>query len=199
MKTLIFGGTFNPPHLGHERMAHLAYRAIGPGRMLIIPAFTPPHKEVEQGSPSPRQRLELCKAAFGNLEFAEISEIELERGDKSYTVDTLAQLREMYPDDEFFLLIGSDSLIHFTEWRRFEEIMKEAFLVVVSREERDYPVLSRTAQDYREKFGAKIIILRDSPLVLSSSEIRAGALSEATVSKPVLEYILENDLYGPKQ
>lgn len=195
MKILIFGGTFNPPHLGHELMAELAYRAIGPDRMIIIPAFTPPHKEVEAGSPYPEQRLELCKAAFGKFGFAEVSDIELRRANKSYTVDTLAELRKVYSNDEFFLLIGSDSLIHFTEWRKFDEIMKGSFLVVVSRETDDYPELSKTADEYRVLYGAKVIILRSEPLVLSSSEIRAGNLSEATVSKPVLEYIKQNYLY----
>lgn len=196
MKTLIFGGTFNPPHLGHERMVELAEAALHPDRFLIIPTCLPPHKELAAGSPAPEERLALCKAAFGNCPYVTVSDLELRRGAVSYTADTLAELRALFPDDEFYLLLGSDSFLIFPRWHRFEEILRTCTLLVVSREEGERERLLRAAEDYRTGYGANSVLLPADPFVLSSSEIRGGDFSEQTLSKPVLDYILEHHLYG---
>lgn len=196
MRTAVFGGTFNPPHLGHERMVELVEEEIRPDRLLIIPTYISPHKEIAAGSPTPEQRLELCRAAFGRFGCTCISDIELKRKGLSYTADTLDELKSIYPDDDLSLIIGSDSLLCFTEWRRFEDILKECTLIVISREENDRELLLHTAEDYTVRYGAHVTVLTDEPFVLSSSEIRAGRLSTDTVSGPVLKYITENHLYG---
>lgn len=196
MKTVIFGGTFNPPHLGHERVVELVGKELKPDRFLVIPTYIPPHKEIEAGSPTPGQRLALCKAAFEKYPFVTVSDLELKKRDVSYTVNTLAILKERYPEDEFYLVIGSDSFLNFTSWFCFEEIMKEATLVVISREKNDFESLSRKAEEYRRLYSAKALLIEAEPFVLSSSEIRAGKMDESSLSGEVLAYIRKKHLYA---
>ena len=99
MDIAIYGGSFNPPHLGHREAVITALEKLNPDLLLIIPDHEPPHKEMKEGSPSPEQRLELCRLTFSDLEKVEISALELERSGKSYTYDTVVSLRELYPDD----------------------------------------------------------------------------------------------------
>lgn len=195
MKTVVFGGTFNPPHKGHERMAKIVYDRLKPDRFLVIPNFLPPHKEMADGSPTPAQRLEMCRIAFRSLPYVEISDMELQRKGSSYTVDTLTLLREQFHHDEFYFILGSDSLLQFEKWRRFMEIFSLCTLVVLQREY-DYEELKAASEKYRKKYDAKIILLPDDPLVISSTNIREGEFDQSLVSEKVLEYIKENHLYG---
>ena len=93
MKIAIYGGSFNPPHLGHVEAARTVASALAPDRLLIVPASVPPHKELADGSPTAQQRLELCRLAFADIPGAEISEMELRREGKSYSYDTVRLLR----------------------------------------------------------------------------------------------------------
>ena len=195
MKTVIFGGTFNPPHLGHENTVRIVNEALSPDRFLIIPTYIPPHKQMAAGSPSPLQRLELCHLAFDKFDFAEVSDIELRRQGPSYTVDTLTEMKKLYPEDDFYLVIGSDSLLNFRLWVRYREILGMCTLAVVSREENDLAHLKEAADGLRTGCGAGIILIGNRPLVLSSSEIRRNNANEATLSPAVLNYIKEKGLY----
>ena len=93
MRIAVYGGSFNPPHLGHIEAAKSVVQELAPDRFLIVPAATPPHKALAEDSPSAEQRMELCRLAFAGIPGAEISDIELRRGGKSYTYDTVAALR----------------------------------------------------------------------------------------------------------
>ena len=115
MRTAIYGGSFNPPHLGHVSVALTVQEQLRPERFLIIPTNIPPHKDMAEGSPDAGQRLELCRIAFEDIPGVEISDVEAHREGKSYSADTLAVLREERPEDDYYLVIGSDmflSLIH---------------------------------------------------------------------------------------
>ena len=94
MKIAIYGGSFNPPHIGHVAAARSVYEQLQPDRFLIIPASTPPHKALEDNSPEPEERLEMCRLAFGDIPGAEISDMEMRREGKSYTATTVELLRE---------------------------------------------------------------------------------------------------------
>ena len=101
MKIGIYGGTFNPPHLGHLAAARTAISALGLDKLLIIPASIPPHKELPEGTPPPEHRLAMAAKLADALllpEKVEVSRLELDRAGKSYTSDTLAQLKEAYPE-----------------------------------------------------------------------------------------------------
>lgn len=132
-RTGVFGGTFDPPHLGHLIVAQDVVERLALNRMLMVPAAVPPHKPDAASTPA-EARARMLEAAVGDHPRLEVSRIELERGGVSYTVDTLETLKERRPDDELFLLIGVDQLRSFATWRAPERVARLARLVVMARE-----------------------------------------------------------------
>ncbi|MBR4858732.1 MAG: nicotinate (nicotinamide) nucleotide adenylyltransferase [Clostridia bacterium] len=192
MKTGIFGGTFNPPHKGHTRLAEKAAEFLGLDRMLIIPSCIPPHK-IPGKLASGNDRMEMCRLAFEG-DFYEISSMELDRGDKSYTVETLRELKKLYPDDEFYFIIGSDMLSTFNQWYCWEEILTLAHICAASREKGFVPDLSAYTQEQKERF----VILDIEPFEVSSTQLRriiAGEGETDLLDEKVCRYIEDNDLY----
>ena len=120
----IYGGSFNPPHLGHVLAARNARALLQLGEILFIPAAIPPHKAVAGGSPDGETRLALTELAIAGEPGMSVSRIELDRPGPSYTVDTLRALRESYGQDELFLLMGTDMFLSFFQWREPEAIAK---------------------------------------------------------------------------
>lgn len=172
MKIAIYGGSFNPPHLGHLEAAKTVCAELAPDKLLIIPDNIPPHKAMDPGSPTAEERLALCRIAFCSIPGAEISDMEIRRHGKSYTAHTVRELRERYPDDELFLVVGSDMLLSFEEWYEFEYLLSECTLAVVSREEDDLDALRAHKALLSEKYAARVHILQHAPLPMNSSEIR---------------------------
>ena len=198
MKTAIYGGSFNPPHLGHIEVARSVSKALNPGKFLIIPDNIPPHKNMEENSPSPEQRLEMCALAFGFIENVEISDMEIRREGKSYTSETMDELSQIYPGDDFHLVIGTDMLQTFEEWYRFEHIFEMCTLTVLARGEDDSQLISETAERFRREYGAKIEIIPHEPIVMSSSEIREklrARLGADMLDGAVYSLIIKNGYY----
>ena len=137
MKTAIYGGSFNPPHLGHVSAARTVYEQLQPDRFLIIPTNIPPHKDIAQGSPTSVERLELCHLAFEEIPGAEVSDLEISREGRSYSADTVELLRRQYPEDTFYLVVGSDMFLSFCTWYKFQYLLENCVLTVLSREEDD--------------------------------------------------------------
>ena len=129
----IFGGSFNPPHIGHIRAAQSAAQLLGLTKVLLIPACQVPHKEPATGDPTPCQRLDMVRLAAAPHPLLEVSDLEVRRGEKSYTWDTIRQLRAQYPDAEFTLLLGSDMFQCFSQWQNANLIAQNAALAVLSR------------------------------------------------------------------
>jgi len=128
----VFGGTFNPPHLGHLVCAQEAYVQLGLHLVMLIPVFTPPHKPLED-EPGPEHRLELCRLAVqGDARFA-VSALETSRSGPSYTVDTLRELHAIEPDNELFLILGGDVAAGLPRWRDPEAVVALATPAVVNR------------------------------------------------------------------
>lgn len=162
-------------------------------KVLVVPSCIPPHKmpgKLAGGA----ERIEMCRLAFADDSRFEVSSIELDRGDKSYTVETLRELKKLYPDDELYFIIGSDMLSTFTQWYCWEEILSLAYICAASREIGFSADLSAYTPGQREK----IIFLDTRPLVISSTQIRV-AIARKTAAEPVdprvLEYIGNNGLY----
>ena len=172
MDIAIYGGSFNPPHLGHREAVITALEALNPDLLLIIPDHEPPHKEMEEGSPTPEQRLELCRLTFGDLEHVEISSLELERNGKSYTYDTVRELQERYPDARLTLIVGTDMILTFEEWYHFEYLLAHCRLAAMARDFEDDEKLRDAAGHLRSCYGAEIILLDHAPLPMSSTELR---------------------------
>lgn len=172
MKIAIYGGTFNPPHSGHVEALHSVYEQITPDRVLVIPASIPPHKCLAQGSPDAEERLLLTKLAFSELPFAEVSDMELERTGKSYSSDTVQELRRSYPDAELMLAMGTDMLLSFETWHEFRYILDNVTLLVFARREGENEQIFRHGEYLKQSYGAKITYVMHDPLPTSSSEIR---------------------------
>ena len=172
MRIAIYGGSFNPPHLGHAEAAQTVCEELRPDMFLIIPDNIPPHKEPDENSPTADQRLELCRLAFADVPGALVSDIEKSREGKSYTADTVSMLRERYPEDELLLVVGSDMLLCFDEWYRFEYILEECRLVVLPRDDFHERELTEKIRELETAHGARITLLAHTPLEMSSSEIR---------------------------
>lgn len=194
----IYGGTFSPPHLGHVLAAEAFLREVELDRLLIIPTAVPPHKEAED-VPSEEHRLELCRLAFGNIPGAEISDLELRRGGKSYTYLTLRELE--LPEQKIFFLCGTDMLLSLDTWRNAEEVMRRASFTVISRELD--PLTLLRMQEKKEalavRYGAEIRILNVPAHPASSTEIRKaiahGESIAGLVPEAVDAYIQKWNLY----
>ena len=173
MSLAVYGGSFNPPHLGHAAAACCVYENLKPDTFLIIPGKEPPHKELAPGSPTAAQRMELCALAFAAVPGSSISDIELKREGKSYTADTVTELMEMFPGEEIFLVMGTDMLLSFEQWFRFQFLLEKCTLAVLAREDDDAEELREQKGRFEELYGARIIILPHEPLPMSSTEVRA--------------------------
>lgn len=132
MKLGIFGGSFDPIHIGHLLLAETCREACELDKVLFIPAAVPPHKP-DRVLASDKHRVEMIKLALAGNPSFQLSTLELERGGVSYTVDTLTNLQEENPDDELFLLMGGDSLDEFSTWKDPERICELAVPLVVGR------------------------------------------------------------------
>lgn len=194
MRIAMFGGTFNPPHEGHVSAARACIAALGLDLLLVVPDREPPHKVLPLGSPTPAQRLEMCRLAFESVPHCEISELELRRGGPSYTVDTLRQLKREYPSAELWLLVGTDMFLSLDRWYCPAEITRMARLAVAARTMRDRTAVYDKAKELGRTLGAKVDII-DNPVVeISSTELRGGT-SRHRLSPKVAEYIRKNQLY----
>lgn len=199
MRIAIFGGSFNPPHKGHLHSAICAAAQLGSDRFLVIPDYQPPHKELAAGSPSPEQRLELCRLCFAEVPGVECTDIEISRGGRSYTADTLRHLRALYPDDELILLVGTDMFLNITQWYDAEYILTTASVAAFQRAPDERAYLEAKSEDLHSRFGTKTELIDSVPFPVSSTEIRR-ALPERRgnelLTDAVYAYIIRSRLYG---
>ena len=201
MKIAIFGGSFNPPHQGHLNSALFASRQLQPDLFLIIPDHQPPHKKLEPGSPSPEERLELCRRCFASVPNVEVSDIEIRRGGKSYTADTIKALLQRFPDAEFFLLVGTDMLLDLGRWYLADFIMLHAVIAPFQRFPDELPYIEAKAEELKSRFGARVEIIRSEPLPAASTDIRAQLRRRegaSLLTDDTYSYIIKNRLYGAK-
>lgn len=205
MKIGIFGGTFNPPHLGHLAAARAAIDALGLDKLIVIPAAIPPHKELPQGTPAPRHRLAMAEKLADALllpDVAGVSSIELDREGKSYTSDTLEELRKQYPGAELWLLMGTDMFLTLHLWHEPETILKLAGVCAFGRAEQDGEAVFAPQRERLEKNfpGARLATIALPGLVdISSTRLRELLVKGEGadyLQASVYGYILMNGLYG---
>lgn len=191
-KTGIFGGAFNPVHNGHVRLAEEAVKQLKLRKLLIIPTYVSPHKHT-QLLPY-EDRAEMCRRAFGHIPGAEVSDIEVRLGGTSYSINTIRALKELYPDENFFLLIGGDMLFSFDKWYRYESILKEVRVCAAARDGDSLADM----MEYASELG-RIKVLPTQAVEMSSTEVRekaaAGGDISGMVPQGVAEYIREKGLY----
>lgn len=200
MELAIYGGSFNPPHLGHREALVSAMKELKPDRMMVIPDHEPPHKEMAPGSPSTEQRLRLCRLNFSDLEGVEVSDMEVRRSGKSYTYDTVRELEETLPEGSVLtLLLGTDMFLSFEEWYHFDYLLHHCVLAVLAREEDDRDLLMQTAERFIEAYGARVRLLPHEPLPMHSAEIREMLPKRSGTDllyPPVYAEIIRQRFYG---
>jgi nicotinate-nucleotide adenylyltransferase len=191
MKLGLFGGTFDPVHHGHLIVAEYVREQIGLDRVLFIPTLISPHK-TDAPVTSPAHRLAMLREGIKVNPFFQVSDMEIERGGVSYTVDTLRLMGEENATDEFFLLIGADNLMEFRSWKEPGEIVKRARLVVMNR-----PGFAGAPVD--PLLPGDIIQCAVPSIDISSTEIRRRVQQGLTISylvpPPVARYIGRHRLY----
>ncbi|MDR0314986.1 MAG: nicotinate (nicotinamide) nucleotide adenylyltransferase [Oscillospiraceae bacterium] len=197
----VFGGTFNPPHAGHVKLADAFAQKLEFDKILIIPANLPPHKD-NKDLLSSEDRLEMCKRAFFKPLF-EICDLEIKRGGISYTYETLSRIGELYKDAHLYLIVGSDMFLTFHEWKYPELILELCTVCPCVRNDKvqiehlkDY-----ANKNYADKLDKIKIVLRDfDPIDISSTQIRGmlyrGEQIDKLVPKSVIEYINDRGLYS---
>ena len=136
----VFGGTFDPPHIGHLVAAIDAQRELDLDVVLLVVANVPWQKVDSRAISSAEDRLALVRAAVEDTPFLQVSDIEIRRGGSSYTADTLADLHRVEPDADLFVILGNDAAAGFTTWERYQEVADRATLVVVDRPGTPTPV-----------------------------------------------------------
>ena len=192
----IYGGTFNPPHIGHIRAAAYAVKELHLDRLLVIPSRISPHKQLPKDSPTPQQRLEMLKIATAGLENMEVSDLELNREGTSYTYQTVQQVRQMYPDAKIYLLMGTDMFLSFHSWRNPELITKDAALAVFYRGDKNEvdAINSRVAEVEWE------VELIENPIIdISSTQLRRMLVfgcADSFLPQGVGDYIRSHGFYG---
>lgn len=204
MKIGIYGGTFNPPHLGHLAAAETAIDVLGLDKLLLVPASVPPHKTLPQNTPEPEHRLAMVEKMADALlmpKVVEVSRLELEREGKSYTSQTLEAIHEQYPDAELWLLMGTDMFLTLHKWHDPEEILKLAGICAFGRTEQDGEALFAPQREYLAKtYNARVTTITLPGLVdISSTQLRellARGEGQEYLHPSVYGYILMNRLYG---
>ena len=193
----IYGGTFNPPHLGHFRGAEYALEQLQLDQLLMMPTHTAPHKSADM--PDPMQRLRMVQLGLGDRENIIASDLEISRGGISYTYETVEQVKAQYPNAELFLIMGSDMFSQFENWRNPDRILKHATLAVLCRGEKGEQEAIAEAMPKLNAMGAKVEILQNPITAISSTDLRRMLCFRCAsdfLPQPVEEFILMNGLYG---
>ena len=207
MKIGVYGGTFNPPHLGHAAAARAVFELLKLDLLLLVPDGQPPHKMLPPGSPTPEQRLEMTRLAGEQLGLGEkvrTLDLELKREGRSYTAETLRQLHQQYPEDELWLLLGTDMFLTLQAWREPGEILSLAGIAAFGRTEEDTEELFSVQRDYlyRTYPQARIFTLTIPGVVdVSSTELRtmlARGEGGNLLPPAVYGYILREGLYDTR-
>ncbi|HLD35353.1 MAG TPA: nicotinate (nicotinamide) nucleotide adenylyltransferase [Planctomycetota bacterium] len=198
-KIIIFGGTFNPIHNAHLRMARHLRRKFKPNKILFIPCHIPYHKNY-QGLAEPRHRLNMARLAIVGIRGVEVSDMDIRRGGRTFSIDTIRALKRKYKTGtEFYFVIGSDSLVDLPRWYKIKELSRLCKFITMARPGYHFAKLVKRLPVYLAK-DIKQFYQPDIRLDISSTRIRnnirAGKSVKSLVPKPVASYIRANNLYS---
>ncbi|MBR5114433.1 MAG: nicotinate (nicotinamide) nucleotide adenylyltransferase [Oscillospiraceae bacterium] len=196
-RTGLFGGTFNPPHIGHISVADKAVESLGLDRLIIMPTGTPPHKELSDGTPDADARLEMTRLAAGDVPSAEVSDMEIRREGRSYTADTVSAILADSPDTELWLIVGDDMFFSIEHWYDSRRLLSSVSLAVFARSDSMDRILAH-AEKLRAA-GANVRVVEKEVVEISSTEIRSVLPKRGGreyLSDPVYSYIIRNRLYN---
>ena len=194
----IYGGTFNPPHVGHIQAAKQAAEMLKLDRLLLIPDRIAPHKVLPAGSATPEQRLQMLRIAAADIPCGEVSDIELRREGPSYTYQTILQIRDMEPEAELVLIMGTDMFLSFHHWKNPDIITAHASLAVLYRGERGEEAAIEARKAEMNSRGVKVTLIKNEVTAISSTQLRrmlAFDCADPFLPAGVGPYIREMGLY----
>jgi len=197
----IFGGTFNPPHIGHLKAVLEAADTLALDKVLLIPDRIAPHKVLPENSPTADQRLDMLRIAAAPYPVLQVSDIELRREGISYTWQTVEQLKRENPDAELILLMGTDMFLSFHTWMHPEEITKYAALGVFCRGEKGEKGKIEEKRREMEQQGVRVLLAGNDVISISSTQMRrllAFRCAGEFLPEGVLDYIREHRLYNTR-
>lgn len=198
MKIALFGGSFNPIHLGHIKLADAVKNQFNIDNIILMPAGVSPHKD-NSNFVSSQHRYNMCKLAVRGKSKIEVSDLEIKKQGRSYSYLTLNSLKEIYPNDDIYMIVGGDMYLTLQDWKEPQQIFSLASLIAVPRNDMDYEILLNHSK-YLEKFNAKSYIMKDTVMDISSTQIRDKIQNNEDVSdfldEKVLKYINKYHLYG---
>lgn len=195
-KLAIYGGSFDPIHIGHLLAAESAYELLDLDRVDFVPAFDPPHKEGKANNV--QDRVKMLDLAIQDVDHFALNTSEVERGEVSYSYDTVKRILNDQPATQLYMIIGQDSAMEIKTWYRWEDLLALVDLVVVVRPDRRQEDFHRAIQDLREA-GYRVHVVDKVRVDLSSTEVRKfvreGRSIRFMVPEPVRSYILDHGLY----
>ena len=194
MKIGILGGSFDPIHNGHLNMALKSYEQYHLDEVWLIPNGNAPHKDSDKMADA-ADRLAMCELVAKEYPFLKTCDIEIISEEYSYTYITVTKLQEMYPEHEFYFIMGADSLDYFEKWRKPEIIASICKILVINRDEFSEEDMAEKIRRINAIFPADIQIVHCPKVDVSSTELRYK-LDKSAVLPSVYEYICEHDLYG---
>ena len=194
----VFGGTFNPIHYGHLKIAEMAYEKFLLSKVLVIPSGYSYFKK-DQDIPEGKIRYEMCRIACEGIPYLEVSDIEVIRKGNSYTCDTLRQLKGLYPDTELIYILGADSLSELKYFKNPDEIFALCSPAVSVREGYDEKALLEVISEYERVYNADIKVFNTLNIDISSTMVREyiheGKNTDKLIPEALGEYIRKNGLY----
>lgn len=196
MKVGILGGTFDPIHNAHIAIAKEAMLQFKLDKVLVMPTPYPPHKDKSKLTGN-FHRANMIRLALKDIENIEFSDFELNNTTTTYTADTLSMLKELYPENDYYFILGSDSVASFMSWYRPDAILKYATILAVKRDDESAALMENKIDEIEKTYNVKIGVIHMNSLDISSSFIRVHDYSEIekSVPKSVFRYIKDNELY----
>lgn len=202
MKLGIYGGAFNPPHVGHIRAAAYGAEALGLSKVLLIPTNISPHKASPRNTATPAQRLKMLEIAAEGNKALQVSDIEVTRGGQSYTFETVLQLQKENPDTRLVLFMGTDMFLSFLNWKNPQIILENADIGVFYRGDRNEEAQIAKQAELLRTMGGVVHLIENPVTQISSTVLRSllvfGSAGDY-LPAGVEDYVRKEGLYGTKE
>lgn len=198
MKIGLMGGTFNPIHLGHLLVSEYIRENFPLDIIIFIPSGNPPHKDLDHVIDA-HHRYNMVNLAIKDNPYFTISDIEIKRSGKSYTIDTIDEIKKSFPNDSIYFIIGGDSLYNLTTWKDYRSLFNKTSFILIDRHGIEENKMINYIKELKEEFGANIDYIDGPQIEISSTNIRKNLINNKSikymVTKEVEDYITNNRLY----